>query len=182
MERMRHSQLELFSGLKDYNQAKTGVSEPFWRYLWNYEKIIFIIIGFIITGIVFFTLGVEKGKESAALKLNAQFNMATKTQISRPVQTPIKPVQTPIKEEVSPVKLQQPSSSQNYTIQIASYQTKTYAQKEAESLKKRGFASLVLPKGTYTIVCVGNFADEKTARPLLSKLKKRYQDCFIRRL
>ena len=175
MERIRHSQLELFSGLKDYNQAKTGVSEPFWRYLWNYEKIIFIIIGFIITGIVFFTLGVEKGKESAALKLNAQFNMATKTQISRPVQTPIK-------EEVSPVKLQQPSSSQNYTIQIASYQTKTYAQKEAESLKKRGFASLVLPKGTYTIVCVGNFANEKTARPLLSELKKRYQDCFVRRL
>ena len=56
------------------------------------------------------------------------------------------------------------------------------AQKEADSLKKRGFAPLILPKGTYTIVCIGNLSDQKTAKPLLSELKKRYQDCFMRRL
>jgi hypothetical protein len=176
MEKTKHSQIELFSQIKDYNQKKEGVSESFWSYIRNYEKIIFIIIGFIITGIVSFALGVQRGRSWAALKLNYQFNMVAKTQIS-------KPVKTVIKEQVSPVKLQEePRSAQNYTIQVATYQTKTYAQKEAELLRKNGFSPLVLSKDRYTIVCVGNFSDQKAAKSLLSELKKRYQDCFMRRL
>ena len=164
MEKIKPSQIELFSQIKDYNQKKEGASESFWSYIRNYEKTIFIILGLIITGIVSFALGVQRGR------------LADKTQIS-------KPVKTVIAEQASTVKLQEePRSAQNYTIQIATYQTKTYAQKEADSLKKRGFAPLILPKGTYTIVCVGNFSDQKTAKPLLSELKKRYQDCFMRRL
>jgi len=164
MEKIKPSQIELFSQIKDYNQKKEGVSESFWSYIRNYEKTIFIILGLIITGIVSFALGVQRGR------------LADKTQIS-------KPVKTVIAEQASTVKLQEePRSAQNYTIQIATYQTKAYAQKEADSLKKRGFAPLILPKGTYTIVCVGNFSDQKTAKPLLSELKKRYQDCFMRRL
>ncbi|MFH1127974.1 MAG: SPOR domain-containing protein, partial [Candidatus Omnitrophota bacterium] len=70
----------------------------------------------------------------------------------------------------------------NYTIQVASYQTKKGAQKEAEIIKKKGLSVSVLSKGAYSILCVGNFKDKQKAKLVLVELKKRYRDCFIRRL
>ena len=69
-----------------------------------------------------------------------------------------------------------------YTIQLASYKKESSAKKEAEALKKKGFLPLVLNKGEYTIVCVGNFKYKNNASPLLPELRKRYQDCFVSRL
>jgi hypothetical protein len=65
---------------------------------------------------------------------------------------------------------------------VASYQSKTHAQKEAEALRKKGVTPLVLSKGDYIIVCVGNFSNRDAAKSLLLDLRKRYQDCYIRRL
>lgn len=178
MEKISHSQLELFSQIKGYNQVKKIKSNSFLNYLWNYEKVIFIIIGFIITGTVSFSLGVEKGKKNVATKMQ----LPTQKQEAPVKIQPQKDKQIIIQNQPEQLAVRVDILKPNYTIQIASYQTKTYAQKEAELLRKKGFLPLVLPKGRYTIVCVGNFSNEKMAKSLLSELKKRYQDCFIRRL
>ncbi|MFH1129069.1 MAG: hypothetical protein V1699_06660, partial [Candidatus Omnitrophota bacterium] len=68
-------QLELFSKTKDDFQNKLN-SRPFLSYIKGYEKIILVIIVFIITGVVSFSFGVEKGKSIASSRINARLDMA----------------------------------------------------------------------------------------------------------
>jgi hypothetical protein len=161
-EKEDNLQLELFTQSKDTSDSRSRTfSKSFLAYIWNYEKTILIIIAVVITGIVSFSLGVEKGKRLAMLENSpAGFVEQREEVIKQPV---------PIEKE-------------NYVIQLASYKIKTHAQKEVELLKKRGLSPLVLSKGSYIVLCVGNISNKETARSLLSELKKRYRDCYITRL
>ena len=187
MEKTAYSQLELFSQTKEPGQAKTNFSSSFMSFIWNYEKTILLIIAFIITGIVAFALGMDKGKKMAVSRFGNQFDMATmpavdskqlmvKSQAKLPL--PVGPKEIIENKVSAPIQ----ASAGSYTIQIASYQSNAYAQKEAGQLKMKGFSPLIVNKGKYIIVCVGNFSNQTTAKSLLSQLKKRYQDCYIRRL
>ncbi|MFA5261905.1 MAG: SPOR domain-containing protein [Candidatus Omnitrophota bacterium] len=69
-----------------------------------------------------------------------------------------------------------------YTIQVASFKKRTMAQKEAMQLQDKGYDIIVVPKGQYSIVCVGKFPVEEEARVVSQELKKKYKDCLIRRL
>lgn len=181
MEKGNFSQLELFSKNQGHSRIKKDSTCTFFSYICNYEKIIFIIIGFIITGIVSFSLGVEKGRKTATLKLDSHLDMAASDKKGSVEIQPATPAQTTKPEQARYVS-EEKKAPQNYTIQVATFETATYAQKEAEQLRKKGFVTLVVPKGKYNIVCVGNFYSKETAKSLLAELKKRYQDCFIRRL
>jgi len=175
-EKDEHSQLELFCQGKDPNEKRPGsrLSNSFWVYISNYEKIILVVIGFIITGIISFCLGVEKGKRVTSPELNRRFDIAQKQELKS---QELKPLST--KREVIPLPQIQEGG---YTVQVASFQTKRNAEIETEKLKKKGFSALVLSKGEYIIVCVGNFSDKETAKSLLPRLKQNYRDCYIRRL
>ncbi len=85
-ERARHSQLELFYQGQDLNEKKPNsqFSNSFWVYISNYEKIILMVIGFIITGIISFCLGVERGKTITIPKLNPRFDIAEKQELKPP--------------------------------------------------------------------------------------------------
>jgi len=179
MEKEYNPQLELFSQRKSDDQAKTPISKVFISYVSKYEKAILIIIGFIITGIASFSLGVEKGKSFIMLKTGSQLDIAVKPKPTLPVSVP----KQIIKDQQYQLKKDEPKEYiQNYTIQVASFLNKVNAQKEADILKRKGLSALVLSKGRFCIVCVGNFAKLEEAEFLLSKLKKQYQDCRIRRL
>ena len=70
-----------------------------------------------------------------------------------------------------------------YTLQVASYKGAQYAQREADKLKQKGFGDVyILAKGSYTIVCVGNFQKKEDASDVKRQLKGRYQDFVVRRL
>jgi len=70
-----------------------------------------------------------------------------------------------------------------YTVQVASYKSEKSAKREAENLKQKGYREVyVLPKGSFVIVCVGNFPTKSDAGTLTRKLKSRYQDTVVRRL
>ena len=174
MEKEKNSQLELFSqGQKGRSEIKSCARArrpdfSFFNYIRNYEKVILIIIGMVITGIFSFSLGVERGKYLVQKYQNV------------PGVTQSESIVAP-KTQAQPVTSEE-SLRYNYTIQLASYQNKISAEKEGEALKRKGLSPLVMPKGKYTVLCVGNFADKETARSTLSELKKRYQDCFLRRL
>jgi cell division septation protein DedD len=132
---------------------------------------------------------VEKGKRIASLNLNHRIDTAF-------IQQPAKPkamAQPAIKTmPAATIMLQQPqyppsqqaqsSKGQAYTIQLASYKSNSHAQKEAAVLKQKGYSPLLLTKGEYIVLCVGNFSNKQNAQSLLPELSKRYGDCRIRRL
>ncbi len=180
MDKEYRDQLELFSQAKGQNQANAGLSKAFISYISKYEKAVLIIIGFVITGIVSFSLGVEKGKNFILLKAASHLDIAANPKPSLSVSAP---KQITKEQQYQPEKKDELKEYiQNYTIQVASFLNRVNAQKEADILKRKGLSSLVLSKGKFSIVCVGNFAKRGEAESLLSKLKKQYQDCRIRRL
>jgi len=180
MDKEYNNQLELFSQGNSHNQINAGVSKAFISYISKYEKTVIIIIGFVVTCIASFSLGVEKGKSFSMLKTDSKLDIAAKPQPSSSVSTT---------KQITRDQQYQPEEKdvtkeyiQNYTIQVASFLNKINAQKEADALKRKGLSPLVLSKGKFRIVCVGNFAKRKEAEHLLSQLRKQYQDCSIRRL
>jgi len=178
-ERADCSQLELFSSQpKIYGRTNSSLEGGFvFRHVKEHERIILIIVGILITGLVAFSLGVEKGKGFAG---NIDFAPVTvKSEDASIVpEVPLRP-KAEKRETIAP-RLSE--DTLQYTIQLASYQNNSSAKKEAETLKKKGLLPLVSSKGKYTVLCVGNFADKRNALALLPELKKRYSDCFIRRL
>jgi len=175
------SQLELFSqsnitGINSPARRKSGSFKTFYA---HYQKVILMIIAFISTGIIAFSLGVEKGRRTVAIKSNLYFDTAQKLQAPANTQKIIRPEYPAV---TAAAEAQKQNLQGAYTIQVATYQEKTNAQQEANILKKNGFTALIISKGIHSVLCVGNFSNKETARPFLAQLKKRYHDCFIRRL
>lgn len=214
MHKQDLSQLELFSG---NGSQQAGHSEPafsvsFLSYIRAYEKVIFVLIGFLLTAVIAFCCGVQRGKTMAKEAVNARMDLAQSS--VRPVAPvavspqktyPVAPSgQEPavvatarvpavaasrlvsdrqpaagVAAQASPVV---PVSVGSYTIQVGSYAQAQLALKESASLKKKGFNALLVRKGKYTILCVGTFTSKENAQSVLSKLKRTYGDCYIRRL
>lgn len=195
MEKQNYSQLELFSGSGNLDNPATNENgrKSFLLRIRPYEKALVIIIGFITISLFSFSLGVEKGKKIAASAVSLE--RASLPALPQPVVNIIEPKENiptsnpvvyPDKPGVLVKKGREKTkgAKPGYTIQVASYKTNTFAQKEAELLKKRGFSPLFLTKGNYTVLCVGTFASRNTAEGVLFELKKqrRYVGCLIRRL
>lgn len=177
MEKENYSQLELFSAANAANQ-RSQIPGSLLRYLKGFEKTIIFIIAFILTGIISFSWGVKKGKEITLHKASSYIDIAVKPKPAVSKKEPVVTIRQELNEEA---KFIQPGV-ENFTIQVASYQARSLAQEEASRLNSKGMASSVLSKGKYLVVCVGNFSDRNSAQVLLAQLKKRYRDCFIRRL
>lgn len=182
-------QLELFSHSRSHNYLKKRSGKPFFTYIRGYEKVILIVIGFFATGLFSFSLGVEKGKKLALARDNfmppvkQEMVIEDKTvnnlipNVPKPEKQPVITSEEIVKQLPAPQK-----TGSAYTVQLASYKTRVSAQKEAQALKKKGFSTLILSKGSYVVLCVGNFSTKETARQLVLQLQKRYRDCYIRRL
>ncbi len=193
MVKERFSQLELFTqpGPKAQNAFSKQYAASLRKILPNYEKGILLIIGFIITCVIAFSAGVEKGKRTAMLKSGFRFDTAAVKKIQAPLNNqPAARLENPLPEKPPaekppaerPLAVAVVSNAKGYTIQLATYQTKAYAQKEVNALKKKGFSPIVRSKGAYTILYVGNFSNKNTAQSLSSKLEKKYKGCYVRRL
>ena len=198
----RQSQFELFP-----KPSKNG-PEP-WRpsrltkdLTLSLENIIVLCIIFVMVLVLFFSFGVERGKKIALLvpaKDEGGIVQTVKEDVvSETVQTVpqvereervVFPVSLPeeIREETEPAfrpPLEKTEEQENlFTIQVASFKLEKNAKKEADRLKGIGHDdTFVVPKGSYSIVCVGKFVRRNEAKKFSSKLKKRYNDCLVRRL
>ncbi|OGX05426.1 MAG: hypothetical protein A2Z88_05910 [Omnitrophica WOR_2 bacterium GWA2_47_8] len=69
-----------------------------------------------------------------------------------------------------------------YTVQVASYKKENQAHEAAQDLKVHGYEIFVMPKGEYSILCVGKFIEKNQASQYASKLKRKFKDCLVRRL
>jgi len=190
-EKEMNSQLDLFSENGQAASQNTTFSNSFFGSVRNYEKVIILSFCFLITIIISFSFGVEKGKRVALSEQDARFDVANNTQAASAKKlaitqelnkaqnkTLVKPALYNPKENVSTQ-----IKTGNYIIQLASYQNKLLAQKDAESLKKIGLTPFMFSsKKGYTILCVGSFSNKDSAQQMLTELKKKYHDGFIRRL
>ncbi|MCX5713630.1 MAG: SPOR domain-containing protein [Candidatus Omnitrophica bacterium] len=174
MERENYSQLELFSGGSSVAFPKPCLSSRVVSFIRSYEKVILVTMGFLITGIIFFSLGVERGKRCVVVSNSAsRMDMAIKKEVPRIQPVPVAAA------KVAAVKA---VAVQAFTIQIASYLKRDLAQKEALALNKKGISAAIFPKGNYFMLCAGNFSDRRSAEMLLARLKKQYRDCMIRKM
>lgn len=181
MDRDVNLQLELFSGKNNQAESVSRIrNSSFLTRIRNSERIILIIIGIVATAVISFSLGVENGKRISLLQNNSRFDIGIQTQQAPPKEALKQERPAAVQSLISPIKSE--PDKQAFTIQLASYKTKTYAEKEAQVLKKKGLSPIVLTKGNYTVLCVGIFSNKEKAQSLLSQLEKRYTGCRIRRL
>ena len=173
MRKDNPTQIELFSSRgqanKNPDELRSAIS-----YFRHHERVILSIIGLLLVSIISFSLGVRRGKQLSFVTTERRPDKVTQ------------PLKKEIKAEKSkPVEKQtekQIEKQANFTIQVATYKTKTYAQREAKKLQNKGLYTLVVPKGGYVQLCVGKFYTKSEAKPTLQQLKAKYKDCFIRRL
>ena len=179
MEMQENNQLELFSQSNASTKKQRSQGSSFFTRIRRYEKTILFMIAIIITSIVSFSFGVEKGR-----KVSQTVQPATKLvsiQVPEKQRLPERSQALPKPQSLTEgQKIQE--STMSFTIQIASYKSKALAQKEAQALKKRGLNPTLLSKGGYNVLCVGNFSSKKEAQTMLTELKKEYAGCYIRRL
>lgn len=168
MEKENNPQLELFSRPDDPSGPRTDANNSLLKRIWNYEKTILIILAMLVTGIIAFSLGVEKGKMIAVSPQNP-----APAAVSQPVIRKGAAVNPP-----TPSLRKQGA----FTIQVATFKTKANARKEAANINKMGLDAIILTRGDYIILCAGNFPSQEAAQPLVGELNKRYGNCSIRRL
>ncbi|MEK6727903.1 MAG: SPOR domain-containing protein [Candidatus Omnitrophota bacterium] len=187
MDKESGLQLELFSGADNGPLAASREkSYSHFKRLRNYERTLLMIIGIAATAIISFSFGVEKGRNLSLLQNNPRFDIGIQTPQVLPQQAKNKEAPVTVQPK-SNIKIDEggkplPQEKIAFTIQLASYKTKAYAEKEAKALKKKGLFPLILTKGNYIVLCVGSFRNKENALSLLTQLEKKYNGCRIRRL
>jgi len=206
-------QLDLFAKIKTEDERQTGLRERLSsRINLSIENVIVLVIFVTLTILLFFSLGVERGKRQA---ISSSPQVITKEAISVPQETTeadsrvsvsvakaALPKIIPKAREVelfpqitassssSPVNVARVVSesdknkpgNKRYTIQVASFQKDDFAKQEENSLKGLGYPTIVRASGHFSILCVGSFNDKQEAEGILRRLRSKYHDCFIRRL
>ncbi|OGX29868.1 MAG: hypothetical protein A2705_02485 [Omnitrophica WOR_2 bacterium RIFCSPHIGHO2_01_FULL_52_10] len=203
-----HTQFELFPFLT--GRPHSRVTRP--RYLLkdltlSVENTIVLCIIFVMAVVLFFSFGVERGKQIVKGALAEP--PVTVTVLPAPEDSSDKIRERSLapagntKAQKSAASLQPAGAQQQekqhkqipasapslekkekgtFTIQVASFKEKEKAQMEAKRLRSKGYEIFVLPKGKHSIVCVGKFAIKDEATEFSNKLKNKYNDCLVRRL
>jgi cell division septation protein DedD len=159
-----------------------------------------MVIGSIVLVMVFllvFSIGVERGKQlawgeknpvqidqnSVSLQsslspsmINDSTETVTQTISLPPDDGPENPVASPATDTVPK------TPDEGFTVQIATYKGEKRAREVVEQLQKLGHESFFLSKGEYVIVCVGKFSGKNEAKKYSLELKKKYKDCYVRRI
>jgi cell division protein FtsN len=191
-------QLEMFNNypLRHSEDAHSDIKKTNWLSgEFNLRKFIIALIIFIVINLLSFSVGVEKGLHLSMVSKDKIEN-AKNTEVIQNTQQVTKPLDVPVvskkdnvvdkidkpinKPKVEPSK--KPPSDGEYSIQVASYRKNLQAEKEADTLRKKGYLAFVLKKGDYIVVCVGKFKDKTEASQDLNKLKKTYSDSYLRRI
>ena len=157
----------------------------------SYEAFIIGLIGLVLIISIIFSLGVERGRNLELAKgsykdIQPQVGTKVKEPQIQPTEKPIEveaqkqPETKPSEQKIKKV-VPVPTEEKPFTIQVASFKTRTLAEKELTHLKNIGYSSDVLKKGSFFIVCVGTYEKKELAQQTLRDLTRIYKDCYVRR-
>ncbi len=198
INRKKQSQFELFPGSSD-NGPETGKLAHLTKDLTlSLENIIVLCIIFVMSLVLFFSFGVEKGRrvanasndvdraqkaEKAGLKsVKSATKVTQEERVAFPVDLPKDLIENNGPDLREPLEMND-EQERLFTIQVASFKLRKNAQREADHLKSVGHEdAFVIPKGSYSIVCVGKFSRRGEAKEFSNRLQSRYNDCLVRRL
>lgn len=198
ISRRKQSQFELFPGSSS-SGPETGKPARLTKDLTlSLENIIVLCIIFVMSLVLFFSFGVEKGKRVAKVSVDIDRTQKAEKGALKSVESAAKTAQE--ERVVFPVDipkdltkdsepgLREPREMNDeqerlFTIQVASFKLRKNARREADRLKSAGYGdAFVIPKGSYSIVCVGKFSQRGEAKDFSNRLHSRYNDCLVRRL
>jgi cell division protein FtsN len=157
------------------------------------EKMVFAAIGIIMLMVIFFALGVEKGRSDSTAKFTA-----TKT-AARGITTPVIPVKTVqepavvarsvVKTNITP-KINPPAAGSKsqavfdktrpYMVVAAAFSREDLALKEVGKLKAAGLEAFVYYGEPYYLACVGSFSNKGGAGKILNKVRQMHRDAYVR--
>src|SRR6185295_7761413 len=182
-----HSQFELFPKKNDHYATETYKSRPQIKDLTlSVENIIVLCIILVMTCVLFFSFGVERGRHlvsnanqeaapaateatsaeevavsataPAAVEVSAAGSAQTVAPTASPAGAQTATGEATADREIIQVPVERVLTDADFfTIQVASYKYESAAQREAKRLSESGYEIFVLAKGTYSIVCVGKF-------------------------
>lgn len=199
--KVRPLQLDLFANSDIEEPRRSGFyNQLASRVNLSLETAVILFIFLVLSFLLVFSFGVERGKRLARLEsqdraVELPFPQAPKTAADSAEKKTV--VKTDTKREVAvkittPLKVvslgSQPGGSAatlskgRYTIQIVSFAKAASAKKEAEGLRNLGYQISLRPSGGFHSLCVGSYADKQEAEIAMRKLRSKYHDCFIRRL
>jgi len=203
MHHNKQSQFELFPRDSEHSSLKkTGHRFFLTSLTLSLENLVVCGVILIMFMVISFSLGVERGAKIASRKMGSpkkktavvkertdekygiENTHLTKASILGKVSLQASQEDTAVEDqfEFSKVKREKGIQEQLYTVQVASFKKEEYAQKEAMGLKEKGYEIFVIPKGEYSIVCVGKFSEKNQARQFSAELRSQYRDCYIRSL
>ncbi|MCM8782466.1 MAG: SPOR domain-containing protein [Candidatus Omnitrophica bacterium] len=171
-------QPELFTELKDKGTKKTFFTKGLFpekslTFIFTYERLILAAVAFVIILLIIFVFGFECGKNTISKTLPPPHLKVEK----------VASKEKKVEEKGGETKKEIPHPAPKpYTIQVASFRSKQYAEEEIDKLKKRGFKpTMTLVNGLYEI-SVGEYSDRKEATQALDVLNKIYKkECIIRK-
>lgn len=189
-----HKQLEFFEEVANLSTRKNRrFGSPFnadgkTDFKISYEKIILVIIFFILTLTLVFSLGVEQGKELRSDIPLQEAVSSIETSEKKEVDNEIKPV-AENKIVVKKTEFKTPRNPQNkilkdvfFTIQVVTYKDRQRAKTEKMLIEKLGLRAFIIKSGKYFLVCAGDFDEISAAQNKLPSLRKKYNDCFVKKI
>jgi len=166
----------------------------------SYENLVLFSIIFIMLLVVFFSLGVEKGKR-IALQGNkdktARYvdNIIEKKPLSEKIPNEKRKDETAVLEkgESNELEIEKKSNAiyeggmadasiKPYTIQVVAFKNVENAKKEIQRLKREGYDAFLIPSKEWTQVCVGRYITREETKKDLDSLKKMYLASYVRKV
>jgi len=149
------------------------------------DQVLIGVIALLILYAFVFSFGVEKGKGLAVAEMKtrwtakadpvtaAEAKPGDAREYSSAKDTSKKPSEAGLGKREASEMVTSPVPSGKYTIQMITYQTKTAAQRQMRRLSEMGYASFVIPSGSYLQVCLSAFETRLLAVQALQQLKIR---------
>lgn len=159
----------------------------------SYENLLLFAIVFIMLLVVFFSLGVEKGKRVAVthVKVEAYSRLHGLAEEERLADAEGK-VTAPVidKSDVPKVaktietaeEKEGDVSAKKYTVQVIAFKNAENAEKEMRRLKNEGYEAFIIPSKEWLQVCVGRYGNMEQSKADFEVLKKRYPSCYFRKI
>lgn len=193
-----------YAYLADIREHATAGNAPI-NVAFSHQSVIILVICVLMSLVVSFTLGVEKGKLIAKNTFEAQKSVlalapadrattanpaAAQQKLALSQETAVLEAKVALSavapdktEETALAAKNKEGAPQNaYAIQIASVKSVSAAKQLTESLVKKGMPSFTRTSGKYTIVLAGNFPKKEDAKISLKELQKTFADCFIKKI
>lgn len=132
------------------------------------EKMVFMAIGIMMLMVVFFALGVEKGKSARAPVVVAK--SAAATNITPRINPPAATVKArAVFDKTKP-----------YTVVAAAFSREDLALKEVGKLRMAGLDAFVHYGESYYLACVGSFPSREGSLKILNKIRQMHRDAYVK--